>query len=193
MTIAFSFLTIIIATVTCSGVALWSGPIQKGFTWELKPKERCHSSTVAVRGSTVTQLRSIAMPRLMGVVLSIGWAVLSLREQQLWFAGAEVRGLSEPWGKRNAGRFALAELPDSRAMQRLFWAHLIATGESTLNEGFFSMPVWVSCLWLLLCRKGLYTERLRQYRKTATGSLISNGTTANCPALSSTAKLDGVF
>lgn len=63
------------------------------------------------------------------------------------------------------GRFALAEVLNNRAV--------------------------VSCVQLLSCREGLHTKR--QYRKMATASPISNGTTGNHPSLSSTAKLDCVF
>lgn len=52
-----------------------------------------------------------------------------------------------------------------RTMRQLLWAHLAAVEEITLDEGFFSMPVCVSCIRLLLSRKGLYSARLRQQKQ----------------------------
>lgn len=52
-----------------------------------------------------------------------------------------------------------------RTMRQLLSAHLTAVEEITLDEGFFSTPVCVSCIRLLLSGKGLYSARLRQQKQ----------------------------
>lgn len=103
------------------GSLKWPHPkSQKGFTWELKPKERCHSSTASVHGSMVTQVtaqkHSDDKADWRCSVHRMGSAV------PMWEATAICRGRSVrslgvlvPWEGSSVGRFALAELPDSRA------------------------------------------------------------------------------
>lgn len=142
----------------------------KGITWELKPKDRCCSSTASMHGSTVTQLTAQKHDQADGrcSVHRVGSAVVTWEATAIR-KGRNVRslGVLAPWGRRSVGRFALAELPDSGAeLCNSCFEHIsLQLKKSPWMRGSFlclrEYPVY-GCFCV---GKGLYSERLRQWKQ----------------------------